>query len=505
MIRWNFELRMQRPSFWHRVTLCAVIALSNMLFCHAAAGQSPFGPQQKYEPTIESLARHKVPAWFNDAKVGVLVTWGVFSVPGYAPPSGELGKVDFKIWFEQNPYAEWYWNTMKIHTSPTWKRHLQVYGASFRYEDFIPVFQKEARQWKPDDWALAFKTAGIQYVIFTTKFADGYPLWPTAVKHPKLAVNHLATDRDYVGALTEAVRKQGMRMGLYYCGGMDWVFMPEPVKTFPDVIRLIPQSEEYARMADAHWRELIQRYQPDVLWNDIAYPRAGDAKGIIADYYNHNKDGVVNNRFALAHSDFTTPEYQKNDKISLKKWETVRGLGFSFGYNQAEGPEHVMSTAKLIAELADIVSKNGNLLIGIGPKADGTIPELQQERLRGLGRWLAVNGEAIYGTRPWVTAEGTTADGGAVRFTRKGGSVYAILTDPPKSSKVKLQGIIADPGTTISFPGSAGKLPWTQEDRQLVVTLPAVPEEAITLKIEPLPAALMKEPQVVSGEGFGEY
>jgi alpha-L-fucosidase len=481
-----------------------VVALAGtVLLCQPAVAQVPFGTPTKFDATTESLMRHKVPDWYNDAKVGVLVTWGIFSVPGYAPPSGELGKVPLNVWFEQNAYAEWYENTMKIKSSPTWKRHARVYGEGFRYEDFIPVFQKEARQWNPDTWARTFKDAGIQYVIFTAKFADGYPLWPTAVKHPKLAVDHLAADRDYVGVLTEAVRKQGLRMGLYYCGGMDWVFMPEPVKTFLDVYRYIPQSEEYAVMADAHWRELIQRYRPDILWNDIAYPKVGDAKGIIAEFYNGNKDGVVDNRFSLANSDFTTPEYQKNESISLKKWETVRGLGFSFGYNQAEGPEHVMSTAKLISELADIVSKNGNLLIGIGPKADGTIPEIQLDRLRGLGKWLAVNGEAIYGTRPWVTAMGTTAEGGAVRFTRKGGSLYAILTDAPKSSKVTLQNIIAEGVTKVSLAGGTGKLPWTQEGRNLVVSLPSVPHEAIALKIEPLPFGLVKEPQVVSGEGSG--
>jgi alpha-L-fucosidase len=485
-----------------RTILPAILVMFSSLFLLRGAlrAQLPTTNPQKYSPTIESLMRHRVPAWYEDAKVGVLVTWGIFSVPGYAPPSGELGKVDWNKWFEQNAYAEWYWNTMKIKTSPTWKRHLQVYGENFRYEDFIPMFQKEARSWEPDSWARAFKAAGIQYVIFTAKFADGYPLWPTAVKHPKLAVDHLATERDYVGVLTDAVRKQGMRMGLYYCGGMDWVFMPEPVKTFADVFRYIPQSEEYARMADAHWRELIQRYRPDVLWNDIAYPNAGDAKGIIAEFYNGNKDGVVDNRFSLAHYDFATPEYQKSDKISLKKWETVRGLGYSFGYNQAETPEHVMSTAKLISELADIVSKNGNLLIGIGPKADGTIPELQLDRLRGLGKWLAVNGEAIYGTRPWVTAEGVTAEGGAIRFTRKADTVYAIVTDPPKAAVVALQGIIADPATTVTLAGSADKLKWTQQDKRLVVSLPAIPQEAIALKITPLPYALVKQPQVVSGE-----
>lgn len=491
-------------SFLRPICAHSLIALTLLLFAslsaRRAAAQSPFGMPRKYEPTIESLMRHRVPDWYHDAKIGVLATWGVFSVPGWAPPSGELGKVNMQIWFEQNPYAEWYWNTMKIASSPTWKRHVQVYGEKFRYEDFIPLFEKEAARWNPDDWSRAFKEAGVQYVIFTAKFADGYPLWPTSVKHPKLAFDHLAAGRDFVGLITDSVRRHGMRMGMYYCGGMDWIFMPEPVRTFADVYRTIPQSEEYARMADAHWREIIQRYKPDVLWNDIAYPRAGDAKGIIAEFYNGNKDGVVDNRFALAHADFATPEYQKSGKINLKKWETVRGLGYSFGYNQAEGPGHVMSTATLIAELADIVSKNGNLLIGIGPRADGSIPEIQMDRLRGLGKWLAVNGESIYGTRPWVTAEGTTADGGAVRFTRKGNALYAILTGPPKSKDVLLRGLFADAGTAIQILGSAGNLVWHQQGRDLLIQLPVVPAGAAVLKFEPLPSILLRESQIISGE-----
>jgi alpha-L-fucosidase len=463
----------------------------------AVNAQSRPPERRKYEASLVSLALHPVPDWFDDAKLGVLVTYGLYSVPGYAPPSGELGKVDFKVWFQQNPYAEWYENSIKILGTPSWKYHVAHYGENFKYADFIPLFQKESAKWKPEDWARLFKEAGIRYAVFTSKFADGYPLWPTAVKHPKLPFDHLAAGRDYVGDFTKAMRAEGLQTGLYYCGGMDWVFMPEPVQTFMDVFRYIPQSGEYAKMADAHWRELMERYQPDILWNDISYPQAGDAAGILASFYNQNPRGVVNNRFGYPHADFTTPEYSKLEKISLKKWETCRGFGYTFGYNRAETAEHMLSPKQVIALVADIVSKNGNLLIGIGPAADGTISALQLERLHALGRWLQVNGEAIYGTRPWVSAEGKVAPGGAARFTCKGDSVYAILLDLPQSAKVTLEGLVAEPGSTVTLLGRQGSLKWSQSGTNLEVTLPGqVSSEAFALKISPRPAKLLKELQV---------
>ncbi|MBI3469838.1 MAG: alpha-L-fucosidase, partial [Candidatus Solibacter usitatus] len=164
----------------------------------------------------------------------------------------------------------------------------------------------------------------------------------------------------------------------------------------------MPQTEEYAKYADAHWRELMDRYQPAILWNDISYPKQGDVLGIFSAFYDRTPDGLINNRFGVDHADITTPEYSSYNKITEKKWEACRGLGFSFGYNQAEGPQHVIASDKLVNLLVDIVSKNGNLLLNIGPKPDGTISDLQLQRLRDLGAWLKMNGEAIFGTRPWV-------------------------------------------------------------------------------------------------------
>ncbi len=147
----------------------------------------------------------------------------------------------------------------------------------------------------------------------------------------------------------------------------------------------------------------------------------------MAEYYNAIPDGVIDDRFGVNHSDFKSPEYQTLAKISATKWEECRGLGRSFGYNRAEGEAETIAPDELIYLLVDIVSKNGNLLLDVGPEADGTIPPVQMSRLEALGAWLRINGEAIYGTHPWTRAEGETAEGIYVRFTQKDSALYATL------------------------------------------------------------------------------
>ncbi|MHB9032888.1 MAG: alpha-L-fucosidase, partial [Anaerolineae bacterium] len=191
----------------------------------------------------------------------------------------------------------------------------------------------------------------------------------------------------------------------------------------------------------------------------------------------------------LAHYDFTTPEYASHDQVMQYKWEATRGLGFSFGYNQVEGPEKTLSLAELVHFLVDVVSKNGNLLLNIGPMADGTIPPIQRERLDGLGKWLKVNGAAIYCTRPWFTAEGTSDQGLAVRFTTRAETLYATLLGQPTAGTVLVRGLKALPGSVVHLLGWEQSLNWVQEEDGLRIALPpdlgASP--AYALAISPLP------------------
>jgi len=274
-----------------------------------------------------------------------------------------------------------------------------------------------------------------------------------------------------VGELSTAVRKQGLRMGLYYSGGYDWTFVPGPIVKASDHQTVKPQSEAYGKYADAQVRELISRYHPAVLWNDIDYPKSGHPLEIMADYYNAVPDGVIDDRFGVKHSDFKSPEYQTLDQISSTKWEECRGLGRSFGYNRAEGEAETIASDELIYLLVDIVSKNGNLLLDVGPEADGTIPAVQMTRLKALGAWLKQNGDAIYGTQPWKRADGD-ADGVRVRFTQKDGALYAILLGKPKAATVTIRSLSPKSGIKISLLGAKGDLSWSQQGGDIKITLP---------------------------------
>lgn len=283
---------------------------------------------------------------------------------------------------------------------------------------------------------------------------------------------NLSASRDIVGDITASVTRAGMKMGLYYSGGYDWTFNRGPIVQQVDYQTVKPESVAYGAYADAQIKELIARYHPSVLWNDIDWPKSGNALQVIADYYNAVPEGVVDDRFGVKHSDFTSPEYAKLDHISEKKWEECRGLGRSFGYNRAEGEAETIQPAELIALLVDIVSKNGNLLLDVGPAADGTIPPVQIDRLIRLGAWLKQNGDAIYGTKPWTRAEAKIGDGTEVRFTRKGSKLYAILLSKPGARTITVPDVAAKAGSSMHMLGSTESLQWSARGKDLRVQLP---------------------------------
>jgi alpha-L-fucosidase len=236
----------------------------------------------------------------------------------------------------------------------------------------------------------------------------------------------------------------------------------------------------------------MDRYQPAVLWNDIGYPKVGKLEKIFSDFYNRDKEGLVNNRFGRDHFDFTTPEYSRYDTIVEKKWESCRGLGFSFGYNQIEGPEHVIASDKLIELLVDIVSKNGNLLLNVGPKPDGTISDIQKDRLNELGKWLKVTGEGIFDTKPWIRAAVKDKDVD-MRFTRKADAVYAFTLRPSSGNTIRVPNIYAAEGSKVEMLGAHGALEWQQAGRDLIVKAKHSGPYAACLKISPVPHQLVRD------------
>ncbi len=292
----------------------AVMVLA--LISEACVAQAPV----RYEAALDSLNRHPLPEWYAGAKLGIFIHYGLYSVPGWAPLSHPPHDFDSTDYIKDNPYAEWYLNVMRVPGSPTEAYHREHYGADFSYYNFAETFNKENKKWNPDEWATTFREAGARYVVLTSKHHEGFTLWPstTANPNPTLPKNARHAERDIVGELTAAVTKQGMRMGLYYSGGYDWTFNTGPIEAAADYETVKPQTEAYGRYANAQIHELIARYHPSVLWNDIDWPKTGKALEVMADYYNAVPDGVIDDRFGVAHSDFTSPEYQKLDKISAK-------------------------------------------------------------------------------------------------------------------------------------------------------------------------------------------
>ena len=449
---------------------CAVVCVAIALMGSVVGAQSP----AKYEATIESLDKHPLPDWYAGAKLGIFIHWGLYSVPGWAPlnhPDHDFSSNDY---IKYDPYAEWYLNTVRVPGSPTEKYDREHYGPHHDYYQFAETFNQESKKWNPDEWAKVFREAGAKYVVLTSKHHEGFTLWPSTTPNPSptLPLNARHAERDIVGDLTAAVTKRGMRMGLYYSGGYDWTFNSGPIEVNTDYDTVKPESQAYGDYAFAQIHELMAKYHPMLLWNDIDWPKTGRAMEVEADYYNAIPDGVIDDRFGIKHADFTSPEYEKLDKISPKKWEECRGLGRSFGYNRAEGEAETIAPGELIALLVDIVSKNGNLLLDVGPEADGTIPPVQMERLKALGAWMKQNGEAIYDTAPWTQATAKSGEGDDVRFTRKGDDLYVTVLGKPKAQTITLELRGPKQTATITELGNSEGLRYVQTDKTLKIALP---------------------------------
>ena len=461
-----------------------------------------------------TLSTRELPTWYDDVKLGIFVHWGPYSVPRWAPRVPDIQELlrdgGPRRMLRENPYSEWYLNTMKIPGSPTAAHHARTYGPDYSYHRFAEQFTAEAESADVDQIADLAAAAGAGYVVLTTKHHDGYTLWPSAHHHPKLGA--YGSRRDLVGALDDAVRARGMRTGLYYSGGYDWPYNDATLTGPADSVLAVPADPGYADYAERHVRELVERYRPSVLWNDIGWPAATDLPRLFADYYEAVPDGVVNDRWAQTdlarggpaeaavrglaglvqlawklipedkrelsfpatpHHDFTTPEYASLEQIAEKKWETVRGVGHSFAANSNEDPADIVAAGELVHMLVDAVSKNGNLLIGVGPLPDGSVPAEQQAPLRALGRWLHENGSAIRGSRPWVVPSDVAGDGTAVRFTRTGVDVNVITLGTPSSAEFVLPGLVAGPNASALLVSTGQTLEVNDRGEGVCVRLPA--------------------------------
>lgn len=472
--------------------------------------------QGPFQPNWESLAGFQTPRWYQNAKFGIFIHWGVYSVPAYG--------------------NEWYPRNMYVVDSDQFKHHVATYGrqSQFGYKDFIPNFKAE--NFDAASWARLFKAAGARYVIPVAEHHDGFPMYDSDCT--EWCAAKMGPRRDVIGELSAALREEGIVFGASSHRASHWYFFDNGMYFDSDVRDernaglYGPASNKRSAEGQAEppdkdflddWLlrscEIVDKYQPRVVYFDwwICQPVFQPyLKRFAAYYYNRGAqwgDAVAINfkewegqSFPETAGVFDIERGQSAD-IRPQFWQTDTSISkSSWGYVTNHDYKEVGS---IIDDLVDIVSKNGTLLLNVGPKADGTIPEHEQEMLRDIGRWLEINGEAIYGTRPWtVFGEGPTrvvagpfADvkrapftSHDFRFTMKDGTLYAIALAWPEGGKLvanslaEESGLAAGRAEKVHLLGYDGPLAWSQTRAGLTVQLPAEPpcDFAVTLKIEGL-------------------
>ncbi|WP_277051151.1 alpha-L-fucosidase [Ruania albidiflava] len=355
---------------------------------------------------------HSLPTWAQEASLGIFVHWGAYSVPAWAEPTGALGTVPDEEWFAHNAYAEWYANTIRIAGSPAAAHHADVHGGR-PYISFLETWRAE--KYDPVDWVHLFQAAGADYVVPVTKHHDGICLWDAPGESVPTTTS-AGPGRDLLDPLARATRAAGLHFGVYYSGGLDWTFANyPPITSSGDLERLRPNGADYAAYATAQVDDLIERYRPALIWNDINWPDAakedGSLEALLTRYRRAVPDGIVNDRWGAPVWDYRTSEYAHDvANESGSSWEHTRGLGFSFGYNQVEDAALTMSPRELAQLYADVVSRGGRLLLNVGPEASGQIPDVQRRTLAGVAEFMTAV-KPLTGTRRTLAAEDVTVRG----------------------------------------------------------------------------------------------
>lgn len=449
--------------------------------------------QNKYEATWESLDSRPIPDWFGDAKFGIFIHWGPYSVPAWSP---------------KGTYSEWYqyWlQSSKLFGNGDFKGdevtqyHNKTYGEDFDYYKFGKMFKADL--FDPDQWAQLFEKAGAKYIVLTSKHHDGFTLWPNKEANDRgFAWNsmEIGPKRDLVGELTTAVKKTPVKMGLYY-SLYEW-YHPLWIN-------------DKDRFVDEHYlpqvKDLVTKYSPDILWADGEWEmeaekwRSTEFLSWLFNESNVKNSIVVNDRWGKGirknHGGYFTTEYESEAPEFNKPWEECRGMGFSFGYNQNEDAQDYNSPKALTLMLVNIVSTGGNLLLDIGPDSRGNIPVIMQERLLQLGGWLETNGEAIYGTKPWNNSfqwsEGErnfkpkqhylggdfilkqTIDpepGYAVKelfFTQNDSNYFAISPKWP-TQYLSIKNFKPVSGSTVTLLATGETLNWQMKNKNMIIEMP---------------------------------
>lgn len=423
-------------------------------------------------------ANYHAPQWLQAAKFGIFIHWGVYTVPAH--------------------HNEWYARHM-YSNGEIIKWHQEHFGPQdkFGYKDFIPLFKAE--KFDPVQWAALFKESGARFVIPTAEHHDRFAMWESQLT--KWNAKNMGPKRDVIGELAKAVRAEGLKYGVsnHRMFAYDFMVPQRGLKTdlydpayadfygpLPDAAKTWP-TQEFCNDWLARTRELIDLYHPDFLWFDWDGTGAENAVKLqfAAYYFNRASErgqdvgftqkgitfpvgtGVPSYEKAGRAPKDTTPEFwMVDDVISNRSWSYVEGMTYR-------------TTVSILHQLIDATAKNGALLLNISPRSDGVIPDEQQDILRGIGRWLAVNGEAIYGTRPWKKS----SDGTRIRYTSKGDTLYAILLGRPGATAV-LPSLVGQTPATVELLGSAGELKFNATDAGLFVTMPTDYPESLAYVIK---------------------
>jgi len=443
-----------------------------------------------FQAAWESLAQYTIPAWYQDGKFGIFIHWGVYSVPAFG--------------------NEWYPRNMYVQGSDELKHHVEAYGpqSRFGYKDFIP--QLNGKKFNADEWAEVFEKSGARYVVPVAEHHDGFAMYDCAFSAWS-AVN-MGPRRDIIGELAAATRRQGLVFGLSSHRAEHWWFFNGGMTFDSDV-----QDPRYASfygpaqpkemqpdqtfLDDWLMRtcELVDKYQPQLVWFDwwIEEPAFKPYLQKFAAYY-YNRGAQWSRDVAINYKNQAFPEgvavfdVERGQLGGIRPifWQTDTSISKnSWGYVQNQDYKRA---GDLVGDLVDIVSKNGALLLNVGPRPDGTLPEPEQRILLEIGQWLAVNGEAIYGTRPWkvfgegptTVIEGSFSDtkrtaftGQDIRFTTKGDTLYAIALAWPGERLVikslgKSMSLWDREISNICLLGHEGQLEWSRDESGLTVKLP---------------------------------
>jgi len=457
--------------------------------------------RELYEPTWESLSKYVVPDWFRDAKFGIFLHWGVYSVPAFE--------------------NEWYPRNMYLKGSPAYEHHLKTYGPQkeFGYKDFIPRFTAE--RWEPEEWASLFEEAGAKYVVLVAEHHDGFSLWDSELNRWNAA--KMGPKKDVVAELSRAVRNRGMKFGVSYHRAEHWWFF-EGGRTFDSDVNDPKYADLYgpAMPSDTQpnqafledWlkraEELVIKYHPSLFYFDwwienSAFERY--LRRFASFYYNEGAKWGDGEEPVLFYKHNAFPEGAavldmergKLGKARALPWQTDTSVCWdTWGYT--EGCK-LRSPYSVITDLLDVVAKNGNLLLNIGPKPDGTIPEGQANLLKEVGAWLRKYGEAVYSTRPWErccegptrTEAGEFKEGEVAytakdfRFTWKGNLVYAMGLGDPHGSTLAIRSFssaLSPRAKAVSLIGDKNTIDYEQRDEGLIAKLPEVPKAPYALAIQ---------------------